>query len=122
MDKKPIPFLNKNDSPMLFQRHTATQFGLADAVILQQLHYLLTQTKFGKVIDGVRWIYNTYEEWQKQYFPFWSVACLKKHFQQMERDRYILSCQPEGRKSRRKYYRLSEEWYHSNEESRGDKI
>ena len=32
------------------------------AVIIQQLHYWL-QKDVGVVIDGVRWVYNSFESW-----------------------------------------------------------
>ena len=34
---------------------------------------------FGMECDGVRWIYNTTEQWLEQ-FPFWSESTLKRAF------------------------------------------
>ncbi len=39
--------------------------------VLQQLHYWLQKETVGKVIDGVKYIYNTYKDWVDN-FPFWS--------------------------------------------------
>lgn len=84
----------------------AIKFGLENALILQQLHWLLRVESNGKEINGERWIYNTYEDWQRQYFPFWGVEKIKKHFIALEKCGAIVSCQPEGGVSRRKYYRI----------------
>jgi len=34
------------------------------AIFLQQLHYWICKGQ-GKVVDGIRWIYNTYDEWRQ---------------------------------------------------------
>ena len=83
--------------------------GLDEAIIIQQLWYWLNpKRKSGKVINGYRWIYNTYKEWQEQNFPFWSEIHIKRLFLRLEKSGIIISCQPEGGISRRKYYRLSD--------------
>lgn len=94
--------------PIVFQRELAHAIGLNQAIVLQELAYLFDKTKSGKVIDGERWIYNTYEEWQENFFPFFSVGTLARIIQDLEKRRLLLSCQPEGGISRRKYYRLGE--------------
>lgn len=40
------------------------------AMLIQQIHYW-TLKEAGRVVDGVRWIYNTYDQWLEQ-FPWWS--------------------------------------------------
>ena len=42
------------------------------AVILQQLHYWLNKD-VGVVIDGVRWVYNSFESWVRTQFKWLSV-------------------------------------------------
>jgi hypothetical protein len=42
----------------------AAKIGLNEAVVLQQIHYWLGISKHN--IEGRTWVYNTYEEWQKQ--------------------------------------------------------
>jgi len=60
----------------------------------------------GREIDGQLWYYSTYEQWQAEDFPFWSWPTIRNLFQALEKQKLIISCQPEGRKSRRKYYRI----------------
>ncbi len=55
------------------------KIGLNEAIVLQQLHYWLRDTGSGMECDGVRWIYNTTEQWLEQ-FPFWSESTLKRAF------------------------------------------
>jgi DNA-binding PadR family transcriptional regulator len=85
----------------------AQEFGVLEALFLQQLHYLLQNEDFGRIVHGERWIYNTVEEWQKTYFPFLTKATLKRLLHRLEQQGLIDTCQPEGRASRRKYYRIS---------------
>lgn len=40
------------------------------AVIIQQLHYWMGKENVGVVIDGVRWIYNTFADWITQQFKW----------------------------------------------------
>lgn len=39
------------------------------AMFLQQLHYWTVKEQ-GRLVDGLRWIYNTYAQWLEQ-FPWW---------------------------------------------------
>lgn len=97
-----------SEPPLQILPTLATLVGLNESIVLQQLFYLLQQANFGKVIGGQRWIFNTYEEWQRTYFPFWSVITLKRTFASLEKSGLVISCQPEGGISRRKYYRVDE--------------
>ena len=48
------------------------------ATILQQLHYWLQKDGVGKIIDGVKYIYNTFEDWVQTQFKAWSVWKFRK--------------------------------------------
>jgi hypothetical protein len=98
-----------DDEPLQVLPKLAVSMGLDEAIVIQQLHYWLNpRRKSGKVIGGRRWIYNTYKEWRETNFPFWSEIHIKRLFLNLEKSGVIVSCQPEGRMSRRKYYRLSD--------------
>jgi len=62
----------------------AYSIGLNEAIALQQVHYWLKETTSGVDHDGVRWIYNTAEEWNEQ-FPFWSPSTLKRTFTNLKK-------------------------------------
>jgi len=71
-----------DEEPLQVLPSLATQIGLNEALILQQLHYWLRNCPHQHL--GGPWIYNSYPQWHKQ-LPFWSehtirriVAALKK--------------------------------------------
>lgn len=84
----------------------ACRIGLNEALVLQQLHYLLRDPRHGKRIAEHQWIFNTYEQWVANYFPFWSVRTMERTFASLSKMKLVICCQPEGRISRRKYYRI----------------
>lgn len=94
------------ERPLIILPTTAAVIGLQNAIVLQQLHFLLNLESSGKVIAGRKWIYNTYSEWRK-FFPFWSEKTIQNIFTEMEKMFLIDTCQPEGRVSRRKYYAIN---------------
>ena len=95
------------DRPLIILPKLAVVIGLNEAIVLQQMYYLCGVDKCGKVLaDGNKYIFNTYETWRSSYFPFLSVATIQRVFSSLEESGYIVSCQPEGGISRRKYYRL----------------
>ncbi len=56
-----------------FSAEIASKLGdINSAVIIQQLHYWL-QKDVGVIIDGIRWIYNSFEAWVKEQFKWLSV-------------------------------------------------
>lgn len=88
-------------------RGLAVAIGLEESIVVQQMFWLLQDPRNGKDHKGHRWLYNTYEQWQEQFFPFWSTRTLRRVFDQLETMHLVESCQPEGAMSRRKWYRLN---------------
>jgi len=93
------------DRPLIVLPVLAKEVGLEEAIIMQQLHFLLRDPRNGKLIGKRRWIYNTYEGWA-EHFIWLKPHTIKRYFLKLEKWGVIESCQPEGRRSRRKYYRL----------------
>ncbi|WP_349654885.1 hypothetical protein [Neobacillus sp. DY30] len=77
-----------NESPVMIIPSLAAKIGLNEAVVLQQIHYWLGISKHK--IEGKTWVYNTYEEWQKQ-LPFWSVSTIKRSIRSLEMLGLLLS-------------------------------
>jgi uncharacterized phage protein (TIGR02220 family) len=77
-----------NESPVMIIPSLAAKIGLNEAVVLQQIHYWLGISKY--TIKGRIWVYNTYEEWQKQ-LPFWSVSTIKRSIRSLEMLGLLLS-------------------------------
>ncbi|MGP2911151.1 hypothetical protein ACTVKE_14700 [Serratia marcescens] len=70
--------------PLVVLPELAARIGLNQAIALQQIHYWLADTASGVEYNGRRWVYNTMEEWAKQ-FPFWSLSTVKRTFSDLER-------------------------------------
>lgn len=64
-----------NESPLQVLPTLAKAIGLNESIFLQQLQYWLAGSQHE--IDGRKWIYNTAEEWAKQ-FPFWSEPTVRR--------------------------------------------
>lgn len=75
-----------NEPPLQVLPSLAYAVGLNGALFLQQLQYWLATSRH--VHDGRRWIYNTTEEWARQ-FPFWSERTIKRIIADL-RDREIV--------------------------------
>ncbi|XUA20692.1 conserved phage C-terminal domain-containing protein [Citrobacter sp. OP27] len=69
--------------PIVINPDLAFSIGLNEAIALQQVNYWLKETTSGLERDGVRWIYNTTEQWLEQ-FPFWSESTLKRTFTRLK--------------------------------------
>lgn len=70
--------------PITVDVDNAITIGLNESIVLSQLRYWIEDTTSGEVVDGERWVYNTYEGWRKSNFPFWSVATIRRVFSSLE--------------------------------------
>ena len=70
-----------NESPLLVLPTLACMIGLNEAIVTQQIHYWLGVSR--NEIDGKKWVYNTYQGWQKQ-FPWWSVDTVRRVLKNLE--------------------------------------
>jgi hypothetical protein len=96
-----------DDKPLIVLPSLAGKVGLNESIVLQQLHYWLLDSK--NIRDGFKWVYNTYEDWQKQ-FPFWSVRTLKRIITGLETDELIITGNYNKLKiDRTKWYRINNE-------------
>ena len=73
------------ESPLTFQPSLAVAIGINEAIVLQQIHYWLSNSKNkGYEQDGYKWVYNTYAEWKETNFPFWSENTIQRIFTNLE--------------------------------------
>lgn len=96
------------ESPLTFQTSLAVAIGLNEAIVLQQIHYWISNVKNkGYEQDGYKWVYNTYAEWKETNFPFWSENTIQRTFASLEEKGLVVSIQPmKGKYDRTKYYRI----------------
>lgn len=76
-----------DESPLLILPSLATEIGLNEAVMLQQMHYWIL--KSNKYFDGKAWFYKTLEEWEQE-FPFWSQSTIRRVIGSLEKMNLIL--------------------------------
>lgn len=74
-----MKLLMEKTRPQIVIPELAVQIGLYEAIVLQQLHYWITETTSGVEYEGRRWIYNTLPDWHLQ-FPYLSLSTLKRVF------------------------------------------
>ena len=96
-----------DERPLMLLPKLANTVGLHEAIVLQQIHFLLQMESSGRVIDGKKWVWNTLESWQREHFPFIPLRTLRRAILSLERFGLLVSCQPDGRVSRKKYYRVN---------------
>lgn len=77
-----------NSHPLIVLPELAVEVGLNEAIVLQQLHYWIQKST--NVKDGHVWVYNTYEDWRKQ-FPFWSISTIRRTLSSLETKGYIIT-------------------------------
>ncbi len=96
------------ESPLTFQPSLAVAIGINEAIVLQQVHYWISNTRNkGYEQDGYKWVYNTYAEWKETNFPFWSENTIQRTFSNLEDAGLIVSIQPmKSKYDRTKYYRI----------------
>ena len=94
-----------NERPLLIPPTLAAEIGLNEAIVLQQIHFLLSISDHN--YDGRKWVYNSYDDWQKQ-FPFWSKPTIVRIFKRLEDAELIVT----GNYNKRLYDRTK--WYTVN--------
>lgn len=79
-----------DEHPIVIDRDLAAEFGLNESIVLQQLNYWLNG-KSAKFIDGRYWVYNSYKQWQKDNFPFWSLATVRRAIESCEKQGLVIT-------------------------------
>lgn len=97
-----------DDRPIMFLPKLAIALESVErAIILQQIHWLIQQPKSGKVIDGHKWVWGSYEEWCEDYFPMWKPQNLAKHIRKLEESGVLISAELNAKEhDHTKHYRI----------------
>ena len=95
-----------NEHPLMVLPSLAKAIGLNEAIVLQQVHYLLTISSNER--DGFAWVYNSFPSWQANVFPFWPEVTIKRIFKSLESTGLIVSTSKHNKLSidRTKWYRI----------------
>src|SRR3954470_17142100 len=87
---RPVSIMRRNskmsklliqENPMMILPSLAKKIGLNQAIVIKQFHYWLLSSKH--TIDGRKWIYNSYKEWELQ-FTFWSGKTVERTIRSLE--------------------------------------
>lgn len=93
-----------SEPPLQVLPSLAVLIGLDESIALQQMHYRCRHST--KIEDGFRWCFDTYEDWAKNCFPFWSERTIRRVFQSLEKQGLIVSATFNKTKfDRTKWYR-----------------
>jgi hypothetical protein len=107
-EKERIPGLLDEDFVSVYPT-LAVRAGINKAAILQKLHYLVRITENARneanFIEGRWWVYNTYADWQKHYFPWLAISTLKLLFLSLEKEGIVLVWTPPDN-DQKKYYTI----------------
>ncbi len=92
MHTKNVKRLLANDGICLITHpEVALTLGKSEAIFLQQLHYwLTTDSEMGTMLDGQRWIYNSYKSWTEN-LRIYSESTIRRAINKLEKLGIILS-------------------------------
>lgn len=91
--KRPLRLTSKlliSESPLQVLPSLAAKIGLNEALMLQQIHYWISNELNQNIKNDRIWVYNTYSEWLKQ-FPFWSYRTIERTILSLESKKLITS-------------------------------
>lgn len=95
------------------QAKLATEIGLNENIFLQQVHYWLkgNEEREHNYKDGRYWVYNSYSDWVKESFPFWSKSTVKRTVQSLEKQGLIITTSKYNKKDydKTKWYTINYE-------------
>ena len=99
-----------DEPPLVVLPSLAKRIGLNEAIVIQQVHYWLTNAREAKRAYNFRqgrwWVYHSYAEWRLT-FPFWSEPTIKRTFLGLEKTGIIVSaCLGDDPRDRSKWYSI----------------
>lgn len=99
------------ERPLMVSPTLAAALGINEAILLQQLHFLLTITEESKnrhnFVNGRWWVYNNYKEWKTEQFPWLHEGTIKRLFLTLEEWGLVDSMQSVKNPSdRKKWYSI----------------
>ncbi len=92
MHTKNVSRLLANEGVCLITHpEVALTLGKSEAIFLQQLHYwLTTDNEMGTILDGKRWIYNSYRSWTEN-LRIYSESTIRRAITKLEKLGIILT-------------------------------
>ncbi|QLB20094.1 hypothetical protein A6B43_00335 [Vespertiliibacter pulmonis] len=78
-----------DDQPLQVLPALAEAIGLNEALVLQQIHWLLERSR--NQAEGKSWVYNTYEQWRENHFRFFSLSTVRRTIDNLEKLGLLIS-------------------------------
>lgn len=78
-----------DDQPLQVLPALAEAIGLNEALILQQIHWLLERSR--NKVEDKSWVYNTYEQWKSNHFRFFSLSTIRRAIDNLEKLGLLIS-------------------------------
>jgi len=100
-----------DEPPAQVLKSLAVVLGLEKAIILQQIHWLLTLESYGQILsDDHKYVWKSAREFSKDYFPFWKPQNIQKHIRGLEAKGVLISHRwRSGSWNQTKFYRIDYE-------------
>ena len=113
MIRRPTKIILEGEKACVIQPSIAKMLGRSVAHVLQHIHYAIHNPKLGKVIDHHKWVYNSYENWQKD-LQIYSISTIRRSIAKLE-DLGVLVSDFLSTKSsdRTKWYRIDYDQLHA---------
>lgn len=86
-------FIDKSKTLIINTELSVILGDLNESIVLNQLNYWLEiNRKADKhFIDGRYWVYNTYNDWKTENFPYWSEKTIQRTFTRLENKGIVIS-------------------------------
>ncbi len=80
-----------NEPIIAFQPSLAKMVGVDGALVLQQIHYWISNPKIGRKHEGKKWVRNSIDDWCRDNFFFWNRSKVSRVLVKLEDDGFISS-------------------------------
>lgn len=86
-------FVDKSNLLIVNSKLAVILKDLNQAIVINQLNYWMEINKASNkhFVDGRYWVYNSYADWQKNNFPYWSEKTIQRTFSKLEKSGIVIS-------------------------------
>lgn len=81
---------------MSFTPSLACHIGVNEAIAVQTISFLVSMPNSGEEIDGEWYVYNSLDQWQKNWFPFWNKRTIQRVFKSLTDAGILITRSPLG--------------------------
>jgi len=82
-----------NETPILLSPSLVKELGLKKAVVLTQVNTAIQQTSNPLIINNVKYVGLTDDQWATHYFTFWNVRTVRRYLKLLQKQGSLLARQ-----------------------------